>query len=362
MTELLLPHDAPTSARAWVDAVDADLTCVASVVVARDVRRIDLAMPEGSALRFLPGQYLTLRLDLEHGPVERCYTITSAPSPDADRVSIVVKRIPGGAASGWIHENVHVGDVVRARGPLGRFTPDLGSGRRHLYLTAGSGITPGLAALRTAALSQERNDIAFVHCARTPEDVIERPELARLALLPGVGMLLLCEDDSPHERWEGRRGRLDLAALLEHVPDLLEREIFTCGPPAFMAAVRELLALLQVAPERCHEESFDVGTAATAGPEVTEPPHAATTHRVEFRRSGVVVDCEESTTLLAAAARAGLSLASSCGEGFCGTCRTTKLSGDVDMHHAGGIRPREVAEGAILLCCSTPCTPTVLDA
>lgn len=66
--------------------------------------------------------------------------------------------------------------------------------------------------------------------------------------------------------------------------------------------------------------------------------------------------------MLEAAARAGLSLPSSCGEGVCGTCKTTMLSGSVDMDHAGGIRPREIAENMVLLCCSSPLADLVLDA
>ena len=47
---------------------------------------------------------------------------------------------------------------------------------------------------------------------------------------------------------------------------------------------------------------------------------------------------------------------------MCGTCKTTLLSGRVEMNHAGGIRPREIAQDKILLCCSTPCEDLVLDA
>ena len=59
---------------------------------------------------------------------------------------------------------------------------------------------------------------------------------------------------------------------------------------------------------------------------------------------------------------AGLRLASSCSQGMCGTCKLTKLSGEVEMHHNGGIRPREVAAGKILVCCSQPRSDLSLDA
>jgi glycine betaine catabolism B len=58
---------------------------------------------------------------------------------------------------------------------------------------------------------------------------------------------------------------------------------------------------------------------------------------------------------------AGLRLAASCTQGMCGSCKTTMLSGEVDMQHNGGIRPREVAENKILVCCSKPLSDLRID-
>ena len=47
---------------------------------------------------------------------------------------------------------------------------------------------------------------------------------------------------------------------------------------------------------------------------------------------------------------------------MCGTCKTPLLSGRVEMNHAGGIRPREIAQDKVLLCCSKPRENLALDA
>lgn len=39
----------------------------------------------------------------------------------------------------------------------------------------------------------------------------------------------------------------------------------------------------------------------------------------------------------------------------------TKTSGDVVMNHQGGIHRREIEQGKILLCCSEPLSPVVID-
>ena len=66
--------------------------------------------------------------------------------------------------------------------------------------------------------------------------------------------------------------------------------------------------------------------------------------------------------MLDAAYEAGLNPPSSCTQGVCGTCKTTLLSGEVDMQHLGGIRPREIAQNKVLICCSKPRSDLTIDA
>lgn len=367
MTDMLIRPAAPagvepTRTTPWTDTIDGPLTCTDVTDVTHDVRTFTFAVPGGRMLRFLAGQYLTFRFVADGEPVSRCYTISSAPTRP-ELLSITVKRVPGGPVSTWLHEHLRVGDVVEASGPFGQFSHELHPAQRHLFLTAGSGITPAMSMLRTLCDTGAPADVVLVHCARTPDDIVFRSELAQLSTRPGVAVAILCEDDSVGERWEGLRGRLDAAALRQVAPDLRHREVFTCGPPPFMAAVRDLLEGEGGDPRRAHEESFvleETTPAAPAGPADTAPVGA--TYRLELRRSGRVVECDTGSTILQAAARAGLALPSSCEEGMCGTCKTTLLDGHVDMQHAGGIRPREVAQGKILPCCSTPLDDVVIDA
>lgn len=88
---------------------------------------------------------------------------------------------------------------------------------------------------------------------------------------------------------------------------------------------------------------------------------SAAVFSVEFRGAGCMVECPRGMTILEAARKAGVAHPSSCSEGVCGTCKATMVSGEVDMDHAGGIRPREIREGKILPCCSVPTTDIVME-
>jgi ferredoxin-NADP reductase len=356
---------APVRPALWREEIDQPLTCVGVRQETHDVASFTLRTDEPTLLRFDPGQYLTLTAEIDGEFLSRCYTIASAPTRP-DSLSITVKRVLGGPFSNWLHDHVRTGTRLSVTGPHGRFSTAQHPARRYLFLSAGSGITPLMSMARTAADLASRGHITFVHSARTPGDIIFRAELARLqANHDGFRVVAVCEQDSEGEAWPGPRGRLSLPLLSGAVPDLTEREVFTCGPAPYMDAVRSLLAQAGVDPSRCHEESFDFTKATTADGPVPGVPSAqakTSAHTIELRRSGQTISCDAGTSILSAAALAGLTLPSSCGEGVCGTCKSTLLSGNVDMNHGGGIRQREIEQNKILLCSSTPTTDIVVDA
>ena len=359
MTETLTVRaaDAETAARSS-EEMDGVLTCAQIRTVTHDVKSFVFRRPGGAALRFAPGQYLAFTVDLGGKSVERCYTISSSPALQG-LLSITVKRVPGGPVSNWLHDRLGVGDEVRATGPFGEFSNVYHPARKYLFLSAGSGITPLMSMTRALHESTHPADVVFVHSARTPDDIIFRSELEALAERAGMSVTVVCEADSPGERWPGARGRLSPSFLHTIAPDLLDREVFTCGPVAYMEAVREALDIWGVDPTRRHEESFHL-CVPTSESRVVE--NSAQRYRVELRRSGRVIDCDGATTILDAALEAGVSLPSSCEAGVCGTCKSTLLGGRVDMQHAGGIRPREIERNTILPCCSRPLDDIVLDA
>ena len=164
--------------------------------------------------------------------------------------------------------------------------------------------------------------------------------------------------------WGGIRGRLNRRCSKLIAPDLAERTIFICGPAPYMAAVRAMLREAGFDMARYHEESFNFETLSEAQPEaaaaaaaVPVPPPApeTRTYRIEFAKTGRVVECAADTNILTAARAAGMRLPSSCTKGLCGTCKSKLISGTVEMKHAGGIRQREIDAGR--RCSAAPSPP-----
>lgn len=86
------------------------------------------------------------------------------------------------------------------------------------------------------------------------------------------------------------------------------------------------------------------------------------TYKISFMRSQLNVMVSPDEPILQAARRAGVRIGMNCQEGMCGSCKSVKLEGDVDMNHQGGIRAREIDAGKFLPCCSTAKSDVVVDA
>jgi ferredoxin-NADP reductase len=347
----------------WGVDCDDDLVCRAVTEETHDVRSFHFAADRPCRFRFEPGQFLTLELPIGGETVFRCYTISSPPTRP-ETLSITTKRVRGGPVSNWLHDQMRPGVRLRARGPSGTFVLPRASAPGLLLLSAGSGVTPLMSMVRTLFDRAEDLDLVFLHSARSPRDIIFRDELALMTRrLPRLRVAHITESTEGEPGWPGLVGRLDARALGLLAPDFMARDVYCCGPAPYMAGVRALLDQAGFDRSRYHEESFSFEALPEAVHEevATAEAVAEATFSVTFAKSGKVVACPPGTTVLTAAKAAGLRLPSSCTRGVCGTCKSRMLSGRVDMQHGGGIRPREVDQGMVLICCSRPLENLVID-
>ena len=360
-----------SAARAvWGETDSSTLVCRQVQDITHDVKTFLFEPAQPALFQHEPGQFVTLQLQIDGRAVSRCYTISTPPTRP-HLLGITVKRQPGGLVSNWLHDTMAPGKRISADGPFGVFTIAQHPSAKYLFLSGGSGITPVMSMTRTLYDLGSDADVVFVHSARTPADIIFRRELETIAsTVPTVRVVPVCERDAPREPRGGLRGFLSVEMLRLLVPDLSDRVVFCCGPAPYMAVVRSMLGEAGFDMQNYHEESFafeDLRMKEFSSRAATDvaPDDAAPTTRtysVEFVRSGRTFTCAENENVLDAAYEAGLAPPSSCGQGMCGTCKTTILSGTVDMQHNGGIRPREVAQNKVLICCSKPLSDLTIDA
>jgi ferredoxin-NADP reductase/MOSC domain-containing protein YiiM/ferredoxin len=315
-----------------------------------------------------PGQYLTLRIqpDSEKGSVLRNYSLSGP--PDAGYYRITVKREHDGAASGFLHTRLAVGDSLETAAPRGTFVLD-STDAPVLLISAGIGATPVLAMLH--ALVEERSDreIWWLHGARASRDHSFAAEVRDLlATLPNVRTHIYYSRPDENDL-EGRdfdsAGRLTASQLAQLEPPR-DAEAYVCGPTAFMEEITGGLAAIGLNPSHIHTEPFGPAPALTPG--IARTP-ARTAHppsgqpgsgpTIEFARSNLAIPwSSDYASLLELAEACDVPVRWSCRTGVCHNCESALIAGEVD-YSPDPVEP--TADGSALICCAHPRNDVVLD-
>ena len=286
--------------RPWSDR-EHRLECVAVTPEAPDVMTFTFRPDNpGHWFRYLPGQFVTLEIPATPEPVMRTYTLSSSPSRPYT-VAVTVKAQAGSIGTRWMFDNLRPGMRLKAIGPLGDFSYARHPGRKYLFISAGSGITPMMSMTRDMSDRTPDSDITFIHCARSPDDIIFRWELeARAREMANFTLGFIIEEIGRGQLWAGLRGRIDKVkiALLAH--DFLERTVFCCGPEPFMATVRDTLSGAGFDMANYHEEAFQP-RAPELPVVVADHSDGAKATKVIFTMSGKTGLCEPGHTVLQAA-------------------------------------------------------------
>jgi 3-ketosteroid 9alpha-monooxygenase subunit B len=325
-------------------------------VVAETADAVSLILrvpPElGDAFAYKPGQFLTVRVPRADGTsVARCYSLSSTPGID-DHLKITVKRVIDGHASNWICDTVEAGAVLEVLPPAGLFTPSTVDGDL-LLLAGGSGITPVMSILK-AALARGTGHLALVYANRDAASVIFRDELQRLESRHPDRLRVL--------HWfDAAQGPPTVAGLDPLLRLYSGRDVFICGPEAFLGVTREALAALDVPTRRIHVEKFsslleNPFEEAAPQPDSGEPKHTAV---VTIDGQTHTLSWAPNKRLLDVIMDAGLNPPFSCRQGICGACATRLLDGEVELVNNEVLEEEDFADGYTLACQALPVTDTV---
>ncbi len=148
-------------------------------------------------------------------------------------------------------QRIRPGTRVFAEGPYGTFTADLRTRRKVVLIAGGIGITPLRALLAT--LPAVPGDVTLLYRAVSADDVIFRDEIAQLSERRGIVLHALLGAEIGDDQTD----QLGVPAIKKLVPDVESRDVFVCGPPGLVDAVRHRLRLLGVPPGQIHFERFE---------------------------------------------------------------------------------------------------------
>ncbi|MFC6083899.1 1,2-phenylacetyl-CoA epoxidase subunit PaaE [Sphaerisporangium aureirubrum] len=340
---------------AWLTVTGVDRLCADAVAITFEVPG-----ELGGRYAFRPGQALTLRAWVEGREERRSYSICS---PAGGPLRIGVREIPGGLFSTRLVRRTRPGDRVQVAPPSGGFVADLARPAHHVFVAAGSGITPVLSIAATV-LACPRSRMTLFYGNRTSATVMFAEELADLKDTAPARVQLVHVFSREAREPELFTGRLDPARLRVLLPALTPlAEVahwWLCGPYTMVTGAREVLAGFGVPPARVHQELFYVEEPPPAPPRLTAGAVGAVSEvTVVLDGRTTVVTVPRDVTVLEGAQRARPDLPFACRSGVCGTCRARVVEGRVDMRRDHALDAAEIAAGYVLTCQSLPVTPRV---
>jgi ferredoxin-NADP reductase len=202
------------------------------------------------------GQHVDVRVTADDGyEAERSFSIASA--PEQETLALTVERIDGGEVSPYLTRELRVGDRLELRGPFtSYFVWRTADGGPLLLIAGGSGLVPLMAMLRHRAASSSAVEARLLVSARSPDDVIYRDELVKLAADDGLAVHFTFTRNPP-VGWGGFARRIDTQMLRTVGPSPRQGpRIFVCGPTAFVEQAADLLVRLGHEPATIRTERF----------------------------------------------------------------------------------------------------------
>lgn len=334
-----------------------------------------LAPHDGRPLpAYLPGQYLTFRLQIpgQSREVTRCYSLSDSPD-HSDYYRVTIKRIPPpggtpeappGLVSSHFHDRLQVGDIVDVKAPSGHFHLDVDSRTPVVLVGGGIGVTPALSMLGYLASSPSKREVWFFYGVRNGNEHILKDYLREIAEQnPHIHLVACYSDPLATDRAEedfhfAERVSVD---LFKRVLQVNNFEFYICGPPPMMESLTKGLAEWGVPEEHIHFEAFGPASVKRIARLDTAGSADAAGFEVNFVRSNkTVLWSEGAGTLLELAEAHGIRLDSGCRAGSCGTCVTAIRDGKVD--YLCGNPDFDIEKGSCLACVAVPKGALSLDA
>jgi ferredoxin-NADP reductase len=147
---------------------------------------------------------------------------------------------------------------VKIDSPTGSFTLHKNASKPAVFLAGGIGITPFMSIVRQADHDRLPHKLHLFYSNRRPEDAPFLEDLQKLEK-SNSNFHLVCTMTAMSQSkqdWKGETGLIEKEMLSRHLASLQGPIYYVAGPPAMVAAMREMLVGANVDEDDIRTEDF----------------------------------------------------------------------------------------------------------
>jgi phenol/toluene 2-monooxygenase (NADH) P5/A5 len=189
---------------------------------------------DGKDIRFQAGQYVNLSVPgVEH---PRAFSLANPPSV-TDEIELNVRKVPGGAATEYLHEKLKVGDKLNVSGPYGRFYVRRSAPQKLLFMAGGTGLSSPKSMILDMLASGETRGITLVYGARNRGELYYDALFRDLAAAhDNFTYIPALSAPDQTDVWTGEVGFVHDVAVRHFAGDFRGHKAYLCGPPVMIDA------------------------------------------------------------------------------------------------------------------------------
>ena len=216
-----------------------------------DIKRVLLRVESGGPFSFTAGQYAKI----EFLPLTtRDYSMANVPGGnDANLLEFHVRAVPGGSASGYVHQQLALGQTVRVNGPHGASYLRESHQGAMLAIAGGSGLAPIESIVGRALAAGSTQTIHLYFGVRALRDVYHEDKFkAWAARHPNFRYtIVLSNEEAP-----GYAHGLVTEVAARELGEVVGMKAYLAGPPVMVEAATRLLRGRGMAERDIHADAF----------------------------------------------------------------------------------------------------------
>ncbi|HOO75244.1 MAG: 2Fe-2S iron-sulfur cluster binding domain-containing protein [Thermotogae bacterium] len=230
--------------------------------VTHDIKEVRFRLENPKEVEFKAGQYAQLVVP-PYGKIkditQRAYSISSAPS-QKNYLEFLIRLVPGGIATTYVHQNLKEGQKFDLVGPFGEFYKRPTKADM-ICVAGGSGMAPLKSIIYDMYENNETDrNVWYFFGARSLKDIYYLDEFKKLEeKWPNLHFVPALSEPSEEDNWKGETGLITDVLnkyLKERIKSPNGREGYLCGSPGMINACINVMTSNEISEDKIYYDKF----------------------------------------------------------------------------------------------------------